>query len=149
MLIKNILAMPGVWSLIRAFEFLQAAFNVIQSQLYYLKLILNTNRKAIEQASFNFFYAWSGALIQSSFKKKQKNLGSKLWMKRGFFFKHRSCFSQGQKRSVMASCLFSTMGTCCICECVIQMPSVFGHSFSLGTAICDWLQSSHPPLWII
>lgn len=42
--------------------------------------------------------------------------------------------------------LFSTMGTCCICECVIQMPSFFGHSFSLGTAICDWLQSSHPPL---
>lgn len=72
MLIKNILAMPGVWSLIRAFEFLQAAFNVIQSQLYYLKLILNTNRKAIEQASFNFFMLDQELSFKVHLKKKKK-----------------------------------------------------------------------------
>lgn len=110
----------------QAFSYLQSAFNLVQIQLYQLKLVLNVEKTKImlyskskksldsfpsiftihgEQIEQVKLYKYLGILIddQLSFKLHIDKLVKKLKLKIGFYFRNKACFSWKTRRRLVAA----------------------------------------------
>lgn len=110
----------------QAFSYLQSAFNLVQIQLYQLKLVLNVEKTKImlyskskksldsfpsiftihgEQIKQVKLYKYLGILIddQLSFKFHINKLVQKLKLKIGFYFRNKACFSWKTRRRLVAA----------------------------------------------
>ena len=118
-------------SLASATEYLQSAFNVIQKNLYQLRLVLNTdktkmmcfskslksddvcqivtlNEKLVEWVSV---YKYLGFHLEEnlSFRHHIESLTKKLWVKLGFFYRNKGCFSFGARKRLIQATFLSIL----------------------------------------
>jgi hypothetical protein len=116
----------------QAFIYLQSAFNLVQVQLYQLKLVLNVDKTKImlfskskksldsltsiftihgEQIEQVKLYKYLSILIddQLTFKFYIDKLVQKLKLKTGFYFRNKACFSWKTRRRLVAATFLTAL----------------------------------------